>query len=74
MWMYYMAKALKGVKERPFEPPAGVAMVPLSGEFGKDGRQLMEFIYAENAGNVGDGPAALREANKPSEEVRNQIF
>ena len=69
-----MAKALKGVKERPFEPPAGVAMVPLSGEFGKDGRQLMEFIYAENAGNVGDGPAALREANKPSEEVRNQIF
>ncbi len=74
MWMYYMAKALKGVKERPFEPPAGVAMVPLNGEFGKDGRQLMEFIYAENVGSVGDGPAALREANKPSEEVRNQIF
>ncbi len=74
MWMYYMAKALKGVKERPFEPPAGVAMVPLNGEFGKDGRQLMEFIYAENVGNVGDGPTALREANKPSEEVRNQIF
>ncbi len=74
MWMYYMGKALKGVKERPFEPPPGVAMVPLGGEFGKDGRQLVEFVYVENAGNVGDGPAALREANKPSEEVRNQIF
>jgi penicillin-binding protein 1A len=74
IWMHYMSKVLKGVKERPFEPPAGVAMVPLGGEFSKDGRPLVEFIYAENANSVGDGPAALREANKPSEEVRNQIF
>ncbi len=74
IWMYYMAKALKGVKEEPFEPPLGLAMVAIGGEFGKDGKQLMEFAYAENVGNVGDGPAALREANKPSEEVRNQIF
>ena len=69
-----MAKALKGVKESPFEPPPGVAVVPLGGELGKDGKQQVEFAYAENASNVGDGPAALREANKPSEEVRNQIF
>ncbi len=74
IWMYYMAKALKGVKEEPFEPPLGLAMVAIGGEFGKDGKQLMEFAYAENVGNVGDGPAALRDANKPSEEVRNQIF
>lgn len=74
MWMHYMGKVLKGVKEKPFEPPSGVTMIPLAGEFGKDGKQLFEFVYAENAGNVGDGPAALREANKPSEEVRNQIF
>lgn len=74
IWMYYMSKVLKGVKERPFEPPAGIAMVPLGGEYSKDGRPLVEFVYAENAGNIGDGPAAIREANKPSEEVRNQIF
>lgn len=74
IWMYYMAKVLKGVPEHPFEPPSGVALIPLNGEWGKDGKALMEFVYAENAGNVGDGPAALREANKPSEEVRNQIF
>ena len=74
MWMYYMSKVLKGIKEQPFEPPAGVATVPITGEFGKDGRQLMEFVYAESVGSLGDGPAALREANKPSEEVRNQIF
>ncbi|MEO8385051.1 MAG: penicillin-binding protein 1A [Betaproteobacteria bacterium] len=74
IWMYYMAKALKGVPEQPFDAPTGVALVPLNGELGKDGKALMEFVYAENAGNVGDGPSALREANKPSEEVRNQIF
>ena len=74
IWMYYMAKVLKGVPEQPFEPPTGVALVPLNGESGKDGKSLMEFIYVENVGNAGDGPAALREANKPSEEVRNQIF
>lgn len=74
IWMHYMAKVLKGVPEQPFEPPTGITLVPLNGELGKDGKALMEFVYAENAGNVGDGPAALREANKPSEEVRNQIF
>ena len=65
---------LKGVKEQPFEPPAGISMVPLGNETSRDGRQVMEFIYAESVGNVGDGPTTLREANKPSEEVRNQIF
>jgi penicillin-binding protein 1A len=74
IWMNYMAKALKGVKETPFEPPAGVVMVPLSGDFTKDGRPAMEFVYAESQSNLTDGPASLREANKPSEEVRNQIF
>ena len=74
IWMYYMAKVLKGVKEEPFEPPPGVTATTIGGEFGKDGQALTDFVYTENAGNVGDGPAALREANKPSEEVRNQIF
>lgn len=74
IWMYYMAKALKGVKELPFEPPPGIVMVPLAGELTKDGKPALEFVYAESQGNLNDGPASLREANKPSEEVRNQIF
>ncbi len=74
IWMSYMAKALKGVKEMPFEPPAGIAAVPLAGELTKDGKPALEFVYAESQGNLNDGPASLREANKPSEEVRNQIF
>ena len=74
IWMSYMAKALKGVKEMPFEPPAGIAAVSLAGELTKDGKPALEFVYAESQGNLNDGPASLREANKPSEEVRNQIF
>ncbi len=74
IWMNYMAKALKGVKELPFEPPTGIIMVPLAGDLSKDGKPAMEFVYAESLTNLVEGPAALREANKPSEEVKNQIF
>ncbi len=73
IWMHYMGRAMKGVKESPFEPPAGIVTVALGAD-AKDGKPATEFIYAENVGNVSDGPSALREANKPSEEVKNQIF
>ncbi len=74
IWMGYMAHALKGMPEAPFEPPAGVSTVALNGVLGKDGKQVYEFVYAENSSIVSEGPASLREANKPSEEVKNQIF
>jgi penicillin-binding protein 1A len=74
IWMHYMQRALKGVKEKSFDPPSGVAVITLNGEFNKDGRPLNEFVYAEAASTASEGPSALREANKPSEEVKNQIF
>jgi penicillin-binding protein 1A len=74
IWMNYMAKALKGLKELPFEPPTGIVTVPLAGELNKEGKTVMEFVYAESISNLSEGPAGLREANKPSEEVKNQIF
>ena len=74
IWMNYMGRAMKGVKEASFEPPPGIVAVALGGETGKDGKPTTEFIYAESVGVAGEGPAALREANKPSEEVKNQIF
>ena len=73
IWMHYMQRVLKGVKEKPFEPPPGVVSIAL-GDVGKDGKPLSEFVYAESVVNVSDGPSSLREANKPSEEVKNQIF
>jgi penicillin-binding protein 1A len=71
--MHYMARSMKGVKEAPFEPPPGITMVPMGSET-KDGKPAVEYIYSENVGNAVQGPSALREANKPSEEVKNQIF
>ncbi len=71
IWMHYMARSMKGVKEVDLVLPEGVVSVTV----GNDGGQpITEFVYAENVGNVGNSPAALREANKPSEEVKNQIF
>jgi len=72
IWMHYMARSMKGVKEREFSVPAGIASISIGDN--KDGKPMSEYVYSENIGNAGDGPAALREANKPSEEVKNQIF
>ncbi len=74
IWIYYMQHALKGVPEAPFEPPPGVVSVALNGVMGKDGKQLYDFVYSENTNALSEGPASLREANRPSEEVKNQIF
>jgi penicillin-binding protein 1A len=72
IWMHYMARSMKGVKEREFTVPDGIASIAIGDN--KDGKPMTEFVYSENIGNAGDGPSALREANKPSEEVKNQIF
>ena len=71
IWMHYMAKALKGVKEVPFEPPQGIVTQATTDDAGKT---TSEFYYSENVGNGPEGPSSLREINKPSEEVKNQIF
>ncbi len=73
IWMYYMGRSMKGIQESPFSPPSGVSVIALGGE-GKDGKPATDYVYVENIGSVGEGPSALREANKPSEEVKNQIF
>jgi penicillin-binding protein 1A len=78
MWMAYAAKALKGVPETEFTPPAGVVAVninPATGlrEPGGLGRTL-EYFYQESQPPVGEDSALAREAGRAPEEVRNQIF
>jgi penicillin-binding protein 1A len=78
MWMTYMARALKGVPDAPLEPPSGIVTAfidPVTGMLEPDGHsKLGEFFYAEGLPQAGDAAAAAREAGKPTEEVRNQIF
>lgn len=78
IWMAYMARALKEVKEVELEIPEGVVSIiidPVTGNLdagAKDARR--EFFYAEMAPNKPDNQAAPKEKAKPTEEVKNQIF
>mgnify|MGYP002377639958 CR=1 FL=1 len=78
MWMTYIGRVLKGVPEEESELPPGVVVAginPVSGLREPDGRsKTTEYFYVESLPGVGEEGAATREASKPSEEVRNQIF
>jgi penicillin-binding protein 1A len=78
MWMSYMARALKGVAEVPLEPPPGIVTAyinPVTGMLEPDGRsKLGEFFFAESLPQAGDEATAARDAGRPTEDVRNQIF
>jgi len=76
IWMAYMGKVLKGVPEADLDPPSGVVAVninPATGlrEPGGASRTL-EFFYQEAQPAVGEDIA--RDASRPPEEVRNQVF
>lgn len=78
IWIGYMAKALKGVKENELEVPEGISIVtidPISGLRDPGAKEAVkEFFYAEMAPAQGEAPAASKERPRPTEEVKNQIF
>jgi penicillin-binding protein 1A len=78
MWMTYMSRALKGVPESDLEPPPGIVAVninPASGMREPDGRsKTVEYFYQESQPGMGEDGAVARDASKPPEEVKNQIF
>ncbi|QJR13245.1 penicillin-binding protein 1A [Usitatibacter palustris] len=78
IWMSYMGAVLKGVPEGDLPLPSGVVAVninPVTGLREADARsKLMEFFYAESQPAMGEEGAFARDATRPPEEVRNQIF
>lgn len=78
MWMTYMSRALKGEPESEFEPPAGIVSInidPATGMREPDGRsKTVEFFYKEALPGGGGEGGAYRDAARPPEEVKNQIF
>ncbi|MBP9945197.1 MAG: penicillin-binding protein 1A [Vicinamibacteria bacterium] len=78
MWMTYASRVLKGVAEQEIETPSGVAVAsinPVTGLREADGRsKTIEYFYQESLPGSGEEGAEAREAAKPPEEVRNQIF
>jgi penicillin-binding protein 1A len=78
MWMTYMSRALKGVPESDLEMPPGIVAVninPASGMREPDGHsKTVEYFYQESQPGMGEEGAVARDASKPPEEVKNQIF
>jgi len=78
IWMGYAARVLKGVPETEISPPAGVVAVainPATGLRERDGAsKTSEYFYAESTPPFGDDSAFARDATRPPDEVRNQIF
>jgi penicillin-binding protein 1A len=78
IWMAYAAKVLKGVPEANFKPPGGVVAVNINPSTGL--RELsglsrtLEYFYQESQPPVGEEGAFARDASRPSEEVKSQIF
>ncbi|HUQ28032.1 MAG TPA: penicillin-binding protein 1A [Usitatibacter sp.] len=78
IWMGYAAKVLKGVPETEITPPAGVVAVAINPTTGLRERdptsRTTEYFYAESTPPFGDDSAIARDATRPPDEVRNQIF
>ena len=78
IWMGYAAKVLKGVPETEITAPSGVVAVninPLTGLREPSGvSRTVEYFYQESQPPLGDDSSFARDATRPPEEVRNQIF
>jgi penicillin-binding protein 1A len=78
IWMGYVGKVLKGVPEAELKPPTGVVAVsinPMTGLREPSGlSRTVEYFYAESQPPVGEEGAFARDASRPSEEVKSQIF
>ena len=76
--MAYGSRVLKGVPETVFRAPAGVVAVninPLTGLREPSGiSRTLEYFYQESQPPIGEDSAFTRDATRPPDEVRNQIF
>jgi len=75
MWISYIGQVLKGVPDQPLVMPEGVVTARIDPETGlrsADGK-LTEYFYQEFMPGEADADKATG-ADKPPEEVRNQLF
>ena len=76
IWMTYIAKALKGVPEQSMPQPEGIVAAHIDPESGMrmaEGR-LTEYFYQEFLPVEQSAAERQSSAERPPEEVRNQLF
>ncbi|MGZ5648735.1 MAG: penicillin-binding protein 1A [Usitatibacter sp.] len=78
IWMAYASQVLKGVPETELVTPSGVVAVNINPTTGLrepgGASHTTEFFYQESQPPVGDEGSFARDASRPPEEVKNQIF
>jgi penicillin-binding protein 1A len=78
IWMAYAGKVLKGVPETELPTPPGVVAVninPVTGLREPGGAsRTTEYFYQESQPPIGEDSSFARDATRPPEEVKNQIF
>lgn len=76
MWITFMQKALKGVPEKPLEPPPGTLSLRINADSGlrDEGGPISEWFYAENTPRPREDTLAPAIGNRTSQDVRNQLF
>ncbi len=77
IWMDYMAVALKGVPEQPFDPPQGIVAMHVNPETGlrvADGG-LVDYFYQEFLPPAQETlVGGVTGGDRPREDARNQLF
>jgi penicillin-binding protein 1A len=75
--MNFMAKVLKGVPEKPLQPPEGVVVARVNPETGlrelEDRGGLTEYFFAEFPPKQRDDTTVPGSSRTPG-EIRNQLF
>ncbi len=81
IWMSYMSKALRGVPEAKFTPPAGIVQLGINPETGKQDPdnpdKIYEYFYQENVPGmqpVQEIEIQPENGDKPAEEIKDQLF
>jgi penicillin-binding protein 1A len=78
IWIAFMQKALKGVPDKPLEPPEGLVSLRINADTGlrDDGGTLSEWFYNEYLPRREEPlvTPAPTPGGRSSQEVRNQLF
>jgi penicillin-binding protein 1A len=78
IWTTYAGVVLKGVPETELSAPAGVVAVNINPTTGLrepgGASRTTEYFYQESQPPVGEEGSFARDASRPPEEVKNQIF
>jgi penicillin-binding protein 1A len=78
IWINFMAKVLKGIPERPLQPPEGVIVARISPETGlrepEDRGGIPEYFYAEFPPKMREDALPAPAGSRTPGEIRNQLF